>query len=86
VRYEKSSTNILSDPLHWFGILVPPALREAQIEFAHGLENVLSLCNLNLEMEQLEIEIRRVRKRLGNQMVRAANGIESDQHCMDITG
>ena len=65
MRYQKSSTNTLSDPLRWFGILVPPALREAQIEFANGLENVLPLCNLNLEMEELEIEIRRVRKRLG---------------------
>ncbi|KAF4310405.1 hypothetical protein GTA08_BOTSDO02220 [Botryosphaeria dothidea] len=51
------------DPIRWFGILVPPALRSAQSTFVKTVEGpVPKLVNLAAEMRELEIEIGRARK------------------------
>ncbi|KAL1385557.1 hypothetical protein HDK64DRAFT_276438 [Phyllosticta capitalensis] len=51
------------DPIRWFGILVPQALRSAQGSFVAAVEgSVPSTLNLATEMRELEIEIGRARK------------------------
>ncbi|KAL5384103.1 hypothetical protein DPSP01_005576 [Paraphaeosphaeria sporulosa] len=59
---KKTPTN---DPLRWFGVLVPPALRSAQASFVTAVEGpVTELSNLLRELRQQEIEIGRVRKQI----------------------
>ena len=54
-----------SDPLHWFGgILVPPPLRQAQVEFRSATDLIGQLISINRRMLETEIEVRRTRKRL----------------------
>ncbi|KAL8914171.1 MAG: hypothetical protein Q9171_001166 [Xanthocarpia ochracea] len=66
----KSQTDIeskppTSDPLKWFGILVPPALRASQNSFKNAVtEKITLLANLSNEMRSMEIEIRRIRKKI----------------------
>ncbi|KAL8738050.1 MAG: hypothetical protein Q9181_001118 [Wetmoreana brouardii] len=62
---EKDPNPPISDPLKWFGILVPPALRTSQQTFKTTVtETVPSLANISTEMKSLEIEIRRIRKKI----------------------
>ncbi|KAL9045305.1 MAG: hypothetical protein Q9214_001628, partial [Letrouitia sp. 1 TL-2023] len=71
-RYEKlesSSTEETSkqsqDPLRWFGILVPSALRQSQGTFKSIVTHIIpALANTKNDMTQLEIEIRRIRKKI----------------------
>ncbi|KAL8998856.1 MAG: hypothetical protein Q9169_002194 [Polycauliona sp. 2 TL-2023] len=61
----EGSKHSTSDPLNWFGILVPPTLRASQTFFRHAVtETIPSLANLSNEMKRLEIEIRRTRKKI----------------------
>ena len=56
----------LQDPIKWFGLLVPPALRSSQAYFRSAVgDNIPGLVNVDNEMKEVEIEIRRTRKRLG---------------------
>ncbi|KAF2229516.1 hypothetical protein EV356DRAFT_493644 [Viridothelium virens] len=51
------------DPLKWFGILVPPALRAAQQSFETAVEGPLvKLAAVKSEISETEAEIRRTRK------------------------
>lgn len=34
-----------AEPLHWFGVLVPPALKDSQASFRQALETVIKLAN-----------------------------------------
>ncbi|KAJ1827374.1 hypothetical protein IWW55_006471 [Coemansia sp. RSA 2706] len=43
---EKSKAKLASDPLLWFGMLVPPALKEAQSQFTLSLEELVQLAEL----------------------------------------
>lgn len=53
------------DPLRWFGILVPPALRSAQSNFVDAVEgSVPRLATVTRELRSQEIEIGRVRKQI----------------------
>lgn len=53
------------DPLRWFGILVPSALRSAQSYFASAVEGPLcQIANLSKDLRQQEMEIGRLRKQL----------------------
>ena len=57
----KSST----DPLRWFGILVPPALRSAQASFVSTVEGpVPHLASLVRDLRRLEIDVARLRKQI----------------------
>jgi len=52
-----------SDPLRWFGILVPPALRSAKTDFAVAVDDPIPrILNSTKKMHQLEHEISRLRK------------------------
>ena len=55
----------LRDPLVWFGILVPPALRQAQNHFvAAAGDPVAEAVNAARGLRAMELEIRKVRKAL----------------------
>ena len=51
------------DPLRWFGILVPPPLRQAQTNASKLVQTAVNLASIDSEMKTVEIEIRRARKR-----------------------
>lgn len=51
------------DPLRWFGILSPPALRQAQRSASKLVEIAVKLSSIDAEMKGVEIEIRRARKK-----------------------
>ncbi|EUC41274.1 hypothetical protein COCMIDRAFT_40530 [Bipolaris oryzae ATCC 44560] len=63
---EKTKTTKKSnDPLKWFGILVPPALRTAQSAFVNAVETPIpQLATLARDMRMQEIDIGRVRKQI----------------------
>jgi len=59
---EKSATRSVN-PLYWYGILVPPALRSAQSHFVSATVGpILRVTALSKELRYLEIEIGRTRK------------------------
>ncbi|KAL1901363.1 hypothetical protein Sste5346_001768 [Sporothrix stenoceras] len=52
------------DPLQWFGVLTPMALRQAQSEAIEVIDNIVPrLTTLSAEMAAVEIEVRRARKK-----------------------
>ncbi|RYP47411.1 hypothetical protein DL768_006526 [Monosporascus sp. mg162] len=52
------------DPLRWFGLLTPMALRQAQAQSIRAVEQVIPrLVSVNAEMARVEIEVRRARKK-----------------------
>ncbi|KAI9813499.1 MAG: hypothetical protein M1832_006297 [Thelocarpon impressellum] len=55
---------VIRDPLRWFGILVPPALRSAQGEFTKTVTDVLpGLVQAQRDIEYLEEAIGKARQR-----------------------
>lgn len=55
-----------SDPLYWYGILVPPSLRTAQKSFADGIQNeVPALAAVVVEMRGLEDKVNKLRTEIG---------------------
>ena len=53
----------MDDPLRWFGILVPPALRSAQANFVSAVEGPIPhIITLTKELRELEHQIARLRK------------------------
>ncbi|KAF2741575.1 hypothetical protein EJ04DRAFT_507343 [Polyplosphaeria fusca] len=51
------------DPLRWFGILVPPALRQAQSAFASAVEGPIpEIATLAKDLRRQEVDIARLRK------------------------
>lgn len=53
------------DPLRWFGILVPPALRTAQSTFIAATEGPIArLATVAMDLRNQEIEIGRMRKQI----------------------
>ncbi|KAL9605532.1 MAG: hypothetical protein Q9179_001288 [Wetmoreana sp. 5 TL-2023] len=62
---EEDFNPLICDPLKWFGILVPPALRTSQKSFKTAVtDTVPSLANISTEMKSFEVEIRRMRKKI----------------------
>lgn len=58
----------ISDPIKWYGILVPPSLRSAQQSFTKAVESSLpELASVMAEMQTAEKEISRLRRELGRQ-------------------
>lgn len=52
-----------TDPLHWYGILVPTQLRQAQTSFVTAIQGPVShAANAANAMRRLEVDIRRLRK------------------------
>ncbi|GKT43941.1 uncharacterized protein ColSpa_04122 [Colletotrichum spaethianum] len=53
-----------SDPLRWFGILAPLTLRQAQTLSVQAVQDIIPrLVSVDAEMKDVEIEVRRARKR-----------------------
>jgi len=53
------------DPLRWFGILVPPALRTAQSTFTTTVQGPMARAvTLAMDLRSQEIEIGRMRKQI----------------------
>jgi hypothetical protein len=62
---ETNSTEKPTDPLRWFGILVPPALRTAQSTFVSAVEGPIpQLVTILRDLRTQEIEIGRIRKQI----------------------
>lgn len=52
------------DPLRWFGLITPMPLRQAQAQSVQAVEDIVPrLASINAEMAQVEIEVRRARKK-----------------------
>lgn len=63
-KKQQSVTVAARDPIRWFGVLVPPALREAQRQSVAAVEDVIPrLVSVQAEMAHVEIEVRRARKK-----------------------
>ncbi|KAK3956816.1 hypothetical protein QBC32DRAFT_329667 [Pseudoneurospora amorphoporcata] len=63
---------IRNDPLRWFGLLTPLPLRQAQTQAIQAVEQIIPrLVTVNTEMAQVEIEVRRARKRREKATVKA---------------
>ena len=63
---KKKQNPATRDPLTWFGILAPPALKQTQRCFVEAVEkSIPALINVDSKMEDLEGEIWSVRKDLG---------------------
>ena len=55
----------LLDPLKWFGVLSPPALRSSQQSFQLAVHKTIPrLASIVNEMRLVEIEVRRARKKV----------------------
>ncbi|RYO97251.1 hypothetical protein DL764_007351 [Monosporascus ibericus] len=61
---EKKKEMRRRDPVRWFGLLTPMALRQAQAQSIRAVEQVIPrLVSVNAEMARVEIEVRRARKK-----------------------
>lgn len=59
------SSKLQCDPIRWFGLVVPTALRTAQNQFVTVTSDAIPmLVNLSMEIRLLEIEIGRTRKKI----------------------
>ena len=53
------------DPLQWYGLLIPPPLRSSQVNFKEVVHNLVpTIVNVMMEIKEVEIDIRRTRKRI----------------------
>jgi len=79
-KTKSSCTAQYRDPIHWFGLLVPSALRSSQTIFVRAVEeNIPEILRLDMELKQAEIDVRRTRKqisKLSNQQVRKTSKVE----------
>ena len=61
----ETGSKMTRDPLKWFGILVSPALKTSQSNFKDVVSDLVpALASVSKEMREVEIEVRRVRKRM----------------------
>jgi hypothetical protein len=52
------------DPLKWFGLITPSTLRQAQTQSVQAVEDIIPrLVSINIQMTEVEIEVRRARKK-----------------------
>lgn len=61
---EKAASNDPIDPIKWFGMFVPKALRDAQSSFKSVISNVPSLVSIAEEIRQVEAEVESLRGKL----------------------
>ncbi|KAF8430166.1 hypothetical protein EV426DRAFT_580152 [Tirmania nivea] len=57
------------DPLKWFGILVPPALKDAQLRFSSALNKLPDLATVLRNLDWHEEEIRKLEKQVNEEQV-----------------
>lgn len=61
------------DPLRWFGVLTPLSLRQTQACAVEAVDEVIPrLASLSAEMQDLEIQVRRARKKRAKERAAAA--------------
>lgn len=60
----ESKPMVPTDPLKWFGYLTSPALKAAQRDFKDASSCFPALATVMSEMKEVEIEVRRTRKKL----------------------
>lgn len=62
--YDKEATKKkVRDPIHWYGILVPPSLRSSQKSFKSAIQNpVIEAANSAQALRHINMEIRKLRK------------------------
>lgn len=76
---ETTSSTSSCDPLNWFGILVPSALRRTQSSFKIVAEEIVpQIAMIDRKMRQVEIEVRRVRKKMLQADKRAAKAATAE--------
>lgn len=76
---ETNSSTTSCNPLNWFGILVPSALRRTQSSFQTVAEEIVPrIATVDREMRQVEIEVRRVRKKMLQAEKRAAKAATAE--------
>lgn len=76
---ETTSSTSSCDPLNWFGILVPSALRRTQSSFKTAAEEIVPrIATVEREMRQVEIEVRRLRKKMMQAEKRAAKATTTE--------
>ncbi|KAJ6444679.1 major facilitator superfamily domain, general substrate transporter [Purpureocillium lavendulum] len=69
----------VKDPLRWFGLLTPAALRAAQARSVEAVERVIPrLASVDAEMAAVEIEVRRARKKRAKALAAAGKAREAD--------
>lgn len=63
-KEEQSDAKVV-DPIKWFGMMTPPALKSSQASFVRAVESSIpNLINLASEIKALEISIGRLQKSL----------------------
>ncbi|EKD17614.1 uncharacterized protein L3040_006736 [Drepanopeziza brunnea f. sp. 'multigermtubi'] len=62
---QKGGRERVSDPIRMFGFTVPNALRVTQVEARRMVELVPQILNVDAKMKEVEIDIRRAKKRRG---------------------
>jgi coiled-coil domain-containing protein 115 len=73
----KENEDKIPNPLHWFGVLVPTPLRDAQRQFSSAVDqSIPRLVNATRELRQLEIRIARQRKAI-KRLEKSADSIAS---------
>lgn len=74
-KFQSARKKFRSDnPIHWYGILVPPSLRNAQKSFTEGIEGqVPELAGTIVEMRALEQQITELRAKLGSSSPEVSN-------------
>ena len=55
---KKKNAKRTYDPLKWFGVLVPPALRQSQVDFKKTTETVVAVANLRTKIDTIQKEYR----------------------------
>ncbi|EAS35090.3 uncharacterized protein CIMG_00444 [Coccidioides immitis RS] len=64
-QLRSSNKPISSNPLHWFGVLVPSALRDAQASFTSIVDDQIpAIANVIIEMRKVEQSVNDLRKTL----------------------
>ncbi|KAH0290498.1 hypothetical protein M436DRAFT_80677 [Aureobasidium namibiae CBS 147.97] len=60
---KEKTHNKLRDPLHWYGILVPPSLRASQKSFSSAMHDpVINAANSAQALRRVDMDIRKLRK------------------------
>ncbi|CAG8480189.1 727_t:CDS:2 [Funneliformis caledonium] len=58
---QPSKKQIVRDPIHWFGLLVPSTLRESQKHFKQSLVNMVGLLNIRNEILMKEVQFKKLK-------------------------
>lgn len=84
---KKTKKKMQRDPLRWFGLLTPMALRQAQAQSLQAVEQLIPrLVSVDAEMAQVEIEVRRARKKRAKAEIAAAKERQQPQQQESMKG